>query len=112
MLQTISKDKKQQVYRILTMPIISDKNAGGFQIRDGKIYSGYRKSLLDAQGYLVDKEFAGDTMCSFHTVANRTPGAGSSASRRTAPENWPQILREFYRSYHCLANFWLLPMEL
>lgn len=112
MLQTISKDKKQQVYRLLMMPIVSDKNAGGFQIRDGKIYSGHRKSLLDAQGYLVDKEFAGDTMCSFNTVANRTPGAGSSASQRTSKENWPPILREFYNSYHCLANFWLLPMEL
>lgn len=48
----------------------------------------YGNKIVDEVGNFVDKEFAGDTM----TSASKLPG-----------------LRD---KYHCLANFWLLPMEI
>ena len=75
------------------------------------------KSLLDGkkilhQEKLADVEFAGDTMNSFNTIANRVPEAGKSRKQRTDEEVWPEYLRHFKDHYHCLANFWLLPMEI
>lgn len=46
------------------------------------------KKIVDDNGCLVCKEFAGDTM--------------TSVSK----------LQELKKRYHCLANFWILPMEL
>lgn len=43
---------------------------------------------MDNNGNLVNKEFAGDTM----TSVSKLP--------------------ELKEKYHCLANFWLIPMEL
>lgn len=51
-------------------------------------------------------------MNSFNTIANKTPGAGKSRLQRTQEEQWPQQLIDYKNSYHCLANFWLLPMEI
>ena len=75
------------------------------------------KSLLDGkkilhQEKLADVEFAGDTMNSFNTIANRVPEAGKSRKQRTDKEVWPEYLSDFQDHYHCLANFWLLPMEI
>ena len=75
------------------------------------------KSLLDGkkilhQEKLADVEFAGDTMNSFNTIANRVPEAGKSRKQRTDEEVWPEYLSNFKDHYHCLANFWLLPMEI
>ncbi len=67
--------------------------------------------ILDADGYLNKNDFAGDTMCSFDTIANRIPGAGKSRATRTDYKVWPPYLQKYYNMYHCLANFWLLPME-
>lgn len=67
--------------------------------------------LLDSKGYLidVDKEFAGDTMNTFETIANLVPQAGKSSSLRTDEENWPSFLKQYHSQYLRLANFWLLP---
>ncbi len=67
--------------------------------------------MLDKYGNLINFEFAGDTMNSFETTANRTPGAGKAKVLRTPESEWPEYLREYAHSYHCLANFWVLPME-
>ena len=48
----------------------------------------YKLSIVDNNGNLVDKEFAGDTM----TSVSKLP--------------------ELKEKYHCLANFWFIPMEL
>lgn len=75
------------------------------------------KSLLEEQKILHQKKlvndaFAGDTMNSFNTIANRVPEAGKSRKQRTDKEVWPEYLSDFKEHYHCLANFWLLPMEI
>lgn len=70
------------------------------------------KSLLNDNGYLLNKEFAGDTINSFNTIANITPGAGRSRKQRTPNGKWPEYLQDYHEKYHCLANFWLIPMEM
>ncbi len=60
--------------------------------------------------YFCNKIFAGDTMNSFNTFANNVPEAGTSRTCRTAKESWPKYLQKYYDRYHCLANFWILPM--
>lgn len=75
------------------------------------------KSLLKEkkilhQKKLVNNAFAGDTMNSFNTIANRVPEAGKSRKQRTCEKVWPEYLINFKDHYHCLANFWLLPMEI
>ena len=56
--------------------------------------------------------FAGDTMNSFDSIANFVPGAGKTKKERkkTNKEDWPEWLRDYEKEYHCLANFWVLPM--
>ena len=66
---------------------MSDFACGFYEILYKDILQGMLK-LVDEDGNLVDKEFAGDTM----TSVSKLPG-----------------LRD---KYHCLANFWLLPMEI
>lgn len=53
--------------------------------------------ILDEKGMLKnDKEFCGDTMNSYKTVTE------------TLKDN--QKKKDWKNKYHCLANFWLLPM--
>lgn len=131
--------KTDQIREILLMPICCDKKQDKISREDNKILSGQKyylttdadmsdfavgfyeivykdilnsKPLLEHNGSLWNNEYAGDTMNSFNTVANITPGAGKSRSQRTAKEEWPEYLRNYHSKYHCLANFWILPMEI
>ena len=135
--------KQKQVYEILLLPIECDKNKyDGVYRKGNKIYTGQHyissisdedmsdfaigyyeiiyKSILDKKPILLDDgnlfnaNFAGDTMNSFNTVANRVPGVGSSREeRKTIPKSkWPKYLQEYETNYHCLANFWVIPMEI
>ncbi|WP_271810868.1 hypothetical protein [Clostridium beijerinckii] len=132
-------EKEDQVYKILLMPIYCDKKQNKISREDNKIKTGqkYRsmsdedmsdfaigfyeiiykdmlnsKRILEQNGSLYNNEYAGDTMNSFNTIANITPQAGKSSSKRTDKEEWPEYLQNYYSKYHCLANFWLLPMEI
>ncbi|NRT71129.1 hypothetical protein [Clostridium beijerinckii] len=132
-------EKEDQVYEILLMPIYCDKKHDKISREDNKIKTGqkYRsmpdedmsdfaigfyeiiykdilnsKPLLEKNGSLRNNEYVGDTMNSFNTIANIIPEAGKSSSERTAKEEWPEYLRTYHSKYHCLANFWLLPMEI
>lgn len=67
--------------------------------------------LVDDNGNFADKNFAGDTMNSFDTIANLVLEAGTK-KKRTPIEKWPKWLQEYSSNYHCLANFWLIPMEI
>lgn len=69
-------------------------------------------NILHDKGHLINKQFAGDTMNSFNHIANLTPGAGNTKSKRTSQERWPYYLKEYYDKYHCLANFWIIPMRI
>lgn len=128
---------KEKVYKILLTPIICDKNHNNIGVENNIIYSSQKycksqdedmsdfslgfyeilykdflknKPLLDENGKLYNEEFAGDTMYSFNTIANMTDGAGNSRNNRTNEKFWPEFLQKYYHSYHCLANFWIIPM--
>lgn len=132
-------EKEDQIYEILLMPINCDKKYDKISREDNEIKTGQKyyskpdedmsdfamgfyeivykdilnsKQLLEDNGYLCNNEYAGDTMNSFNTIANITPGAGKSRKKRTAKEEWPEYLQNYHSKYHCLANFWLLPMEI
>ena len=97
-----------QRYRGAADEDMSDFSVGFYNIIYQELIKG---SLLNRDGSLSDPEFAGDTMNSFNTIANRFPAAGKNRRSRTSESEWPEALKTYYRSYHCLANFWLLPFE-
>lgn len=134
---------RRQVYEILLMPIECDKyKYSKIYRKDNVLYTGQRyiskysdadmsdlavhyyeivyskilegKRILQDNGDLVDSHFAGDTMNSFNTVANRVPGAGKSRKQRKSipSKQWPKYLQEYELNYHCLANFWILPLDI
>lgn len=76
------------------------------------IYSDILKSkkILKENGASENNDFVGDTMNSFNSIANIVPGAGQSKKQRTEKMDWPAFLQEYHNQYHCLANFWILPM--
>lgn len=134
--------KRNQVYKILKMPIVCQMDVCRPYVHEGKIYTGQKYRTVSGQvldedmsdiaiGYyeilygnllmgtkvldtssslLFDCCFAGDTMNSFNSIANVTKGAGKTTKQRTISEEWPEDLQKYYDSYHCLANFWLIPM--
>lgn len=89
---------------------MSDFAIGFYEILYQDILCG--QTVLDNNGHFVNKEIAGDTMNSFNTIANKTPGAGKSRLQRTTKDTWPQELVNYKNTYHCLANLWILPMEM
>lgn len=132
-------NKTEQVYELLLMPIYCNKKFNEITRRDNQILSGQKyyssadedmsdfaigfyeilykeildnSSILNQWGFLQSNEFAGDTMNSFNTIANITPGAGRSRAKRTSFDEWPEYLQEYHKKYHCLANFWILPMDI
>lgn len=132
------KTKQEQVYDILVMSISCDKKYKEIVIKDGIILTSQKycrdadedmsdfsigfyerlyqdllvgNALLDKDGYLVNKEFAGDTMNSFNTLANAIL-CDSDKGHRAPEDKWTTILKNYYLLYHSLANFWLLPMRI
>lgn len=71
-----------------------------------------RNRILKDNDALVDKNFAGDTMNSFNNIANLFPEAGLCKNKRTPKCQWRPILQEWKQQYHCLANFWIIPLEI
>ena len=123
--------KAQQVHELLLAPIVCDDRQRDKPIRQGNtILTGqryastfidedmsdfavgfyeilYNRPILDNRGFIKDLDYAGDTMNSFETTARRVLG------RERPPEvEWPCYLREYKQRYRCLANFWVLPLEM
>lgn len=97
-------------------PILLDEDMSDFSVG---FYEIVYKSILcgnpiinKENDRLIDTRFAGDTMNSFETIANLFPEAGKSRKRRTPMSMWPEILQNYKLHYHCLANFWILPIEI
>ncbi len=104
----------QTYYRYKKYPINLDADMSDFAIGFYNIlYKDILKnnSLLNSDHNVTDDEFAGDTMNSFNMIANRVPEAGKSNLQRTPEHQWPKWLQDYYHKYHCLANFWVLPLE-
>ena len=94
-------------YPIGLDPDMSDFAIGFYEI----LYNDFLSNpILNGAETLFNNEFAGDTMNSFNTIANKVPEAGKSNKQRTKISEWPNYLQEYYYQYHCLANFWILPM--
>jgi hypothetical protein len=89
---------------------MSDFAVGFYEILYKSLLCGNR--MLNDDDDLVNRNFAGDTMNSFNYIANLFPEAGRSSSSRTPKCQWPQILQEWKQKYHCLANFWIIPLEI
>jgi len=90
-------------------PDMSDFAIGFYEI----IYRDLMRNdqLLQNDGTLKSNMFAGDTINSFQIVANMVPEAGRTKKQRTEISMWPEWLKRHYRTYHCLANFWVVPLE-
>ncbi|APM39962.1 hypothetical protein [Clostridium kluyveri] len=78
---------------------MSDFSIGFYSILYKELLNG--KSVLNGDDNLYNDEFAGDTMNSYVTVAKR-----KSLKEPT------EYLNEYKNQYHCLANFWLIPMHI
>jgi len=89
-------------------PKCLDPDMSDFAIGFYKII--YEKDIINASGQLINCCFAGDTMNSFNSIANITPNAGISKKLRTKQDSWRKELKKYHNNYHCLANFWILPM--
>ena len=127
--------KQEKVYGILLKPVVSDKKADRIQkyhrvIISLQVYYGapdedmcdftlgfYKvlygdnllkdKELLNERNRIKNNDFAGDTMNSFNTIAKLING--SQSNEENIPVN-PAL--QFYKEqYHCLANFWVIPMQ-
>ena len=75
-----------------------------YKILYGKVIENFE--MLDSSGYLIDKEFAGDTMNSYNTLKNRILKTDYSSN-----DAIKLILSNYENQYHCLANFWVIPMR-
>ena len=116
------------VEKILLMPIVSSKSVKGVTlatrqdddtkfILSGQIYENgtdedmsdiaitfYEKiykidNILGKNGEIINPQFAGDTMNSFNQIVKRVSCTNEKRD-------------EWFGFYHCLANFWILPMEI
>ncbi len=87
---------------------MSDFSVGFYEILYQDILD--TKPILNDKKHFFNNDFAGDTMNSFNTIANRVPEAGKAANTRTSAKLWPEYLQDYNKQYHCLANFWLIPM--
>lgn len=97
-------------YEFVADPDMTDFACGFYEIIYRNILGG--KKIVREDGNAVDTNYVGDTMNSFHYIANRVPEAGKKRRTRTPYDAWPKYLQEYYKQYHCLANFWMLPKEL
>ena len=131
-------EEKNIVKRILLTPIICSKKYKHIQMVDGTIHSPqkyyciadcdmsdfavgfyeiiYRADLLkETKNILTEyktfknKELAGDTINSFNALANVI--LDETVKTRSNPDKWPDYLVEYGKKYHCLANFWVIPMR-
>lgn len=123
------KAESELIKKILLMPIVSSKSVEGITIATRKddgsqfILSSQRynnetdedmsdiaisyyetiyeksKPILNSDGKLANEQFAGDTMNSYRQIVSRN---GCSEDKK----------KEWFDLYHCLANFWILPMEI
>lgn len=119
-------DRKQIIIDLLKMPIVSSKavtgitlakrkDTGKLFILSGQNYEGstdedmsdiaisfyktiYQVDILKQDGSLKDNQYAGDTMNSYKQIT----------SRKLCPDEKKE---KWFNAYHCLANFWILPME-
>lgn len=131
-------EKENIVYEILLTPIKCDKNVPKIYIKDNVVYSpqlykgnpdedmsdfsvgfykivykgilgGNNVDILNEDGTYKNKNYMGDTIHSFNSLANVILD-NKSKNERSPKEAWPKELIDYQSKYHCLANFWVIPM--
>lgn len=131
-------EKEKKVYEVLLTPIICDNNVKKICMQDNFIYSpqlynsgldedmsdfsvgfyeivykdileGISGKILNKDGTYRNKNYMGDTIYSFNSLANIILG-NKSKSNRSPIKEWPEELIDYHSKYHCLANFWIIPM--
>ena len=132
-------EKENIVYEILLTPIKCEKNVPKIYIKDNVVYSpqlykgnpdedmsdfsvGFYKivykgilgennvDILKKDGTYKNKNYMGDTIHSFNSLANVILD-NKSKNERSPKEAWPKELIDYQSKYHCLANFWVIPMS-
>lgn len=95
-----------QLYYSLLDSDMSDFAIGFYKIIYKDILNNV--DILKNNGRLLDKNksFAGDTMNSLKKITR------TLFCNELEQNKWPKYLLEYYNQYHCLANFWILPMEI
>lgn len=130
-------EKENNVYNILLTPIKSDKNVPKIYMKDNVIYSSqlYKRNpdedmsdfsvcfykivykdilgennveILNEDGTYKNENYMGDTIHSFNSLANVI--LGNRTKKRSSKEEWPKELIDYHSKYHCLVNFWVIPM--
>lgn len=88
---------------------MSDFAVGFYEIiyRDNLLNE--NKNILAEYGRFKNKELAGDTINSFNSLANVI--LDETNKTRSNQDKWPDYLIEYEKRYHCLANFWVIPMR-
>ena len=131
-------EKENKVYKILLTPIKCDKSVPKIYMKDNVIYSpqlykrnpdedmsdlsvgfykivykdilgGNNVEILNEDGTYKNENYMGDTIHSFNSLANVILG-NRSKKERSPKEEWPKELIDYQSKYHCLANFWVIPM--
>ncbi len=65
--------------------------------------------ILNENGTYKNENYMGDTIHSFNSLANVILD-NKSKNERSPKEAWPKELIDYQSKYHCLANFWVIPM--
>lgn len=127
----LTREQREQVKEVLLTPIICQKRNKGIFLDNGVINSNQQyirradedmsnvavafyniiykdiipqNSILDGK-FLADNNFAGDTINSYRSIARLV-------DFEQCDFHIKEMVEEYYKSYHCLANFWVLPMKI
>lgn len=130
-------EKKKQVYRVLIMPIFVTKHSGFNENKSIEIYS-KNEAIYTTQSYwqpYVDIDTGqifrydinldcdmSDFACGFYEIIYKkilnncqiVDGEGGLINNQFAGDTMNSVSRipGLKDKYHCLANFWMIPMEL
>ncbi len=99
-----------QLYRRVADEDMSDFSIGFYKIIYKDLLKKNAGEMLQGNGAYVDAEYLGDTMHSFNSLANIILG-DLSKDNRSPKDKWPPELLDYSKRYHCLANFWIIPMN-
>lgn len=89
---------------------MSDFSIGFYRIVYEDILKDSAGEILRKDGKYINADYMGDTMHSFNSLANIILG-DVSKDYRSPKDRWHPKLTDYGRKYHCLANFWVIPMK-
>lgn len=88
---------------------MSDFSVGFYKIVYKDILGVNNGEILNEEGTYKNENYMGDTIHSFRSLAKKILGV-KSKPENVPVEEWPKELILYHCKYHCLANFWVIPM--